>query len=107
MPLSTLGAMCLDGPDQPSSEPKPAPCRKPIRPRPSKTAEIRHSDRPLIRMPKPLVFCIGGKQAIQSVQDPDPKCSSEACRARPSGIRRPFRPYIEDVDDRLPDLIPE
>src|ERR1700733_9375176 len=43
------------------------PCRKPSLAAPWKPAEIRHPNRQLIGMPKPLVFCIGGKRQIQSV----------------------------------------
>ena len=71
------------------------------------TAEIGHSDRPLVPMQKPLVYCIGGRQASQSVQEHRTEVFPQARLARPSGSRRHFRPFIEDVDDRLPDLIQE
>ena len=70
---------------------------------PKKPAEIGRPDRPLVPMPKPLVFCIGGKQAnLIGLAEP-----IWAAKYAPSASRRHFRPFIEDVDDRLPDLIQE
>jgi hypothetical protein len=41
------------------------------------------------------------------VQEPRAEVFRQARIARPSRIPRHFRPFIEDVDDRLPDLIQE
>jgi hypothetical protein len=57
-------------------------------------------------MPYTLDFCIGRRPAIKLTGRgvPGPVGAGEC--AHPSRIRRRFRPFIEDVDDRLPDLIP-
>ena len=41
------------------------------------------------------------------MQEPRTEVFPQARLARPSGGRRHFGPFIDDVDDRLPDLIQE